>query len=227
MGGRRDAGPRAVNRPGRRAFSLHGRGNPARPAAVDAMLLLTPAKLGPVNADAPLPAPEPATLEGFLRGIEARAFRFAELGLRHREDALDAVQDAMLKMLAYRDRPASEWGPLFWSILRNRMVDVQRRGLFRLRWLLPGSTDRDGETIDWADDAPDPARRHDSREAWDRISTALRALPARQREAFTLRVLEELDVADTALIMGCSEGSVKTHLSRARDALQRQLEDFR
>ena len=191
------------------------------------MLLLTPAKLGPVNADIPTPPPEPATLEAFLRGIDARAFRFAELGLRHREDALDAVQDAMLKMLAYRDRPASEWSPLFWSILRNRMVDMQRRGLFRLRWLLPGSTDKDGEPIDWADDAPDPSRSHDSHEAWEQISRALRKLPARQREAFSLRVLEELDVADTARIMGCSEGSVKTHLSRAREALQKQLEAFR
>ncbi len=167
------------------------------------------------------------TLEDFLRGVEARAFRFAELGLRHREDALDAVQDAMLKMLGYRARPAEEWSPLFWSILRNRITDFQRRGLFRLRWLLPGSTDKDGEAIDWADDAPDPARNHDGREAWERIGAALRKLPARQREAFTLRVLEELDVADTARAMGCSEGSVKTHLSRAREALQKQLEDFR
>ena len=199
---------------------------PRRPAGAT-MLLLATAKLGPVNAETPTPPPEPATLEAFLRGIDARAFRFAELGLRHREDALDAVQDAMLKMLAYRDRPASEWSPLFWSILRNRMVDMQRRGLLRLRWLLPGSTDRDGEALDWADDAPDPSRSHDSREAWQRISAALRRLPARQREAFTLRVLEELDVADTARVMGCSEGSVKTHLSRARVALQTQLEDVR
>ncbi len=193
--------------------------------------------LDAVNAQASLPptagssaggryAPAP-TLEGFLRDIDARAFRFAELGLRHREDALDAVQDAMLKMLAYRDRPAAEWSPLFWSILRNRMVDMQRRGLLRLRWLLPGSTDRDGEALDWADDAPGPARSHDGREAWERIGAALRKLPVRQREAFTLRVLEELDVADTARAMGCSEGSVKTHLSRAREALQKQLEDFR
>ena len=89
------------------------------------------------TADAVADAPAPATLEAFLAGIDARAFRFAELGLRHREDALDAVQDAMMKMLAYRDRPASEWSPLFWSILRNRMIDMQRRGLLRLRWLLP------------------------------------------------------------------------------------------
>ena len=200
---------------------------PRRPAIWATMLLLAPAKLGPVNAEVPPPSPEPVTLEAFLRGIDARAFRFAELGLRHREDALDAVQDAMLKMLAYRDRPASEWSPLFWSILRNRMVDMQRRGLLRLRWLLPGSTDRDGEALDWADDAPDPSRCHDGREAWERIGAALRKLPARQREAFTLRVLEELDVADTARVMDCSEGSVKTHLSRARAALQKQLEDFR
>ncbi|HTL14132.1 MAG TPA: RNA polymerase sigma factor [Thermomonas sp.] len=172
--------------------------------------------------------PGPTTLEQFLAGIEGRAFRFAEVALRHRDDALDAVQDAMLKMLAYRDRPPGEWPPLFWSILRNRIVDLQRRGLLRLRWLLPGSSGADGEPLDWADETgPDPARHHDGREAWARIRQALLALPARQREAFTLRVLEDLDVAATARAMGCSEGSVKTHLSRAREALQKQLEEFR
>ena len=192
------------------------------------MLLLSPAKLGPVKTAPPAAEPDrPTTLEAFLRGIDARAFRFAELGLRHREDALDAVQEAMLKMLAYRDHPATEWSPLFWSILRNKITDMQRRSLFRLRWLLPGSTGKDGDAVDWADDTPDPSRSHDSREAWQEISNALRKLPARQREAFTLRVLEELDVAETARVMGCSEGSVKTHLSRARDALQKQLEAFR
>ncbi|GHC08238.1 RNA polymerase sigma factor [Thermomonas carbonis] len=199
-------------------------------------MLFVAAKLGQVEdalnnepepTDVVAPAALPTSLEQFLAGIDGRAFRFAELGLRHREDALDAVQDSMMKMLGYRDRPASEWSPLFWSILRNRIVDIQRRGLFRLRWLIPGSTDKDGEPIDWADDGPDPSRSHDSREAWSRISEALRTLPTRQREAFTLRVLEELDVADTARVMGCSEGSVKTHLSRAREALQRQLEEFR
>lgn len=196
------------------------------------MLLFDPAKLGRVSVEPPQddPAPEPilpSTLDAFLRGIETRAFRFAEPALRSRDDALDAVQDAMVKMLGYRDRAPSEWSPLFWSILRNRIVDMQRRNLFRLRWLAPGSSNHDGEPVDWADDSPGPSRSNDSREAWTRISAALRALPARQREAFTLRVLEELDVADTARVMGCSEGSVKTHLSRARAALQKQLEEFR
>ena len=180
---------------------------------------------------APAPAAEtdapPATLEQFLAGVSTRAFRFAELGLRHREDSLDAVQDAMTRMLGYRDRPPAEWPPLFWSVLRRRIIDLQRRRRFRLSWLGDGR-DQDGEEIDWADESiPDPARAHDGREAWTRLAEALRALPARQREAFTLRVLEELDVEDTARAMGCSPGSVKTHLFRAREALQRQLEEFR
>jgi len=195
------------------------------------MPLVDAAKLGGVRSEPrhelpSEPAP-PATLEAFLAGIDGRAFRFAEIALRHRDDALDVVQDAMMKMLGYRGRPATEWSPLFWSILRNRIIDAQRRNLFRLRWLRPGSSNDEGEPLDWADDSPDPSRANDSREAWTRISAALGKLPTRQREAFTLRVLEQLDVADTARAMGCSEGSVKTHLSRARDALQKQLEDFR
>lgn len=196
------------------------------------MLLLDPAKLGRVSVEAHQQDPGaatalPATLEEFLAGIDRRAFRFAEIALRNRDDALDAVQDAMMKMLGYRTREPAEWTPLFWSILRNRIIDAQRRGLFRLRWMLPGSSNDDGDPIDWADDGPDPSRSNDSREAWTRISAVLGRLPARQREAFTLRVLEELDVADTARAMGCSEGSVKTHLSRAREAMQKQLEEFR
>lgn len=190
--------------------------------------------LVPVSADAarldppsaPGTVPEAVSLDQFLADTGPRAFRFAELGLRHREDALDVVQEAMMKMLAYRDRPASEWPPLFWSILRSRIIDAQRRRTFRLGWLF-NAGDAGDSTPDWADDhQPDPARAHDSREAYAQFVTALRELPRRQREAFTLRVLEEFDVADTARIMGCSEGSVKTHLSRAREALQRRLEDF-
>ena len=171
------------------------------------------------------PAAVPASLDAFLAGIGPRAFRFAEAGLRHHDDALDAVQDAMMKMLVYRDRPAEEWTPLFWSILRRRIIDLQRRRGFRLKFWAPAQ-DGDGP-IDWADDSPGPARQHEQREEYARLVQALRRLPARQREAFSLRVLQELDVATTAKAMGCSEGSVKTHLSRARDALQKQLEASR
>ena len=169
---------------------------------------------------------EPQTLDAFLASVSARAFRFAELGLRHREDALDAVQDAMVKMLNSAQRPPTEWTPLFWSVLRSRIIDLQRRRTFRLKWLAPPPADDEGP-VDWADPGPDPSRTHDSREAYERLAAALQRLPARQREAFSLRVLEELDVETTARVMGCSKGSVKTHLSRARDALSKQLEDFR
>jgi RNA polymerase sigma-70 factor (ECF subfamily) len=185
----------------------------------------TPADvIDPPSAE-PVAASQDVSLDGFLANVGARAFRFAEAGLRHRDDALDAVQDAMMKMLAYRDRPAPEWTPLFWSILRSRIIDLQRRRTFRLGWLGSASGAEDA-SIDWADDSPDPSRTHDGREAYARLVVSLRELPRRQREAFTLRVLEEFDVADTARIMDCGEGSVKTHLSRARAALQKQLEDF-
>jgi hypothetical protein len=99
-----------------------------------------------------------ASIEGFLSGIGARAFRFAELGLRHREDALDAVQDAMMRMLGYRERPAADWTPLFWSILRRRMIDLQRRRAFSLRWMVPTGTRDEDASVDWKDEAPDPIR---------------------------------------------------------------------
>lgn len=191
----------------------------------DAQRQVVPVDDGAIMAVATAADEPAATLDGFLAGIGTRAFRFAETGLRHREDALDAVQDAMIKMLKYQDRPAAEWTPLFWSILRRRIIDTQRRRTFRLGWMTsPLATD--DSRLDWADHGPDPSRAHDGREAYAELADALRDLPTRQREAFTLRVLEELDVATTATVMRCSEGSVKTHLSRARTALQRRLEDF-
>ncbi|OEY99261.1 MULTISPECIES: RNA polymerase sigma factor [Stenotrophomonas] len=174
----------------------------------------------PDDADAALPV----SLDAFLAGIGPRAFRFAEAGLRQRDDALDAVQDAMLRMLAYREKPAGEWSPLFWSILRRRVVDLQRRRSFRLRFWRSSDEAGAEHDIDWADPGPGPAQAHEQRDQYAALVKALRALPARQREAFSLRVLQQLDGATTAAAMGCSEGAVKTHLSRARQALQQHLE---
>ncbi|WP_083491970.1 RNA polymerase sigma factor [Stenotrophomonas chelatiphaga] len=171
------------------------------------------------TADAP-----PASLDQFLAGVGPRAFRFAEAGLRHREDALDAVQDSLIRMLDYREKPAAEWPPLFWSILRRRVIDLQRRRRFRLPFWRD-NVDSDGEPVDWADEGPGPAEVHAEREQYDALVQALRALPPRQREAFTLRVLQDLDGATTARAMGCSEGAVKTHLARARDALRTLMEN--
>jgi RNA polymerase sigma factor (sigma-70 family) len=178
-------------------------------------------------------AEAPATLDAFLAQVERRAFRMAELQLRHREDAMDAVQDAMLRLVKhYSDKPAAEWPPLFWGILRRRVVDLQRRRKVRsivVGWL-GGGRDEDGDELPtWepADRSPGPLDRLQDRQSYADMAAAVRQLPQRQREAFMLRMLEGLDVAETADAMGCSKGSVKTHLSRAMHHLRDQLEDWR
>jgi RNA polymerase sigma factor (sigma-70 family) len=175
----------------------------------------------------------PATLDAFLAQVERRAFRMAELQLRQREDAMDAVQDAMLRLVKhYRDKPATEWSPLFWGILRRRIVDLQRRRKVRsivVGWLGGGRDDDGDELPSWepADHGPGPLDRLHDVQSYADMAAAVRQLPQRQREAFMLRMLEGLDVAETARAMGCSEGSVKTHLSRAMHHLRDQLEDWR
>ena len=175
----------------------------------------------------------PATLDAFLAQVERRAFRVAEMHLGHREDALDAVQDAMLRLVKhYRDKPAAEWTPLFWGILRRRVVDLQRRRKVRsimVGWLGGGRDDNGDELPAWepADSGPGPLDRLRDAQSYADMAAAVKRLPQRQREAFMLRVLEGLDVAETAQAMGCSEGSVKTHLSRAMHSLCDQLEDWR
>ena len=175
----------------------------------------------------------PATLDAFLAQVERRAFRMAELQLRQREDAMDAVQDAMLRLVRhYRDKPATEWAPLFWGILRRRIVDLQRRRKVRsvvVGWLGGGCDDQGDEMPVWepAEPGPGPLDRLHDAQSWADMSAAVRQLPQRQREAFMLRMLEGLDVAATARAMGCSGGSVKTHLSRAMEALRHKLEDWK
>ncbi|HEX5353840.1 MAG TPA: RNA polymerase sigma factor [Rhodanobacteraceae bacterium] len=177
--------------------------------------------------------PVASTIEAFLASVERRAWRIAEIALRDPDEALDAVQDAMLRLVKhYSGKPAEEWPPLFWGILRRRITDLQRRRTVRNRILVWSgrATGNEGEELPaWEapDMGPDPARALASRQAFAAMSAAIRALPRRQQQAFMLRVLEGLDVADTAKAMGCSDGSVKTHLSRALDALRRQLEDWR
>jgi RNA polymerase sigma-70 factor (ECF subfamily) len=170
-------------------------------------------------------------LERFLAEIERRAFRMAQVALRDPDDALDVVQDAMLKLARnYASRPAAEWRPLFYRILENGIRDLQRRRSVRKRFMtwLPGAKeDPDNEAQDplenVADSGPEIPEVLMQGQAMEKLEESLRALPARQREAFMLRNFEGLDVAETATAMGCSEGSVKTHYSRAVHTLRDQL----
>ncbi|HEY4449872.1 MAG TPA: RNA polymerase sigma factor [Steroidobacteraceae bacterium] len=172
-------------------------------------------------------------LNQFLAGVELKAFKIAQMALRHEDDALDAVQDAMLQLArAYADRPASEWKPLFYRILENRIRDMQRRRTVRGRVIawLPFRGEEDEDEPDPISQAPSPEpqplRRLELDEAVGALQKALEELPRRQQQAFMLRTLEGLDVAATAAAMGCSEGSVKTHYFRAVQALRAQLGDF-
>jgi RNA polymerase sigma-70 factor, ECF subfamily len=187
--------------------------------------------------DGPAPAAEGAVLEytreleKFLAEIERRAFRMAQVALRDPDDALDVVQDAMFKLARnYASRPSAEWRPLFYRILENGIRDLQRRRSVRKRFMtwLPGAKeDPDNEAQDpldnVADSAPAIPEKLMQGQAMERLEELLRDLPGRQREAFMLRNFEGLDVAETATAMGCSEGSVKTHYSRAVHTLRDQL----
>src|SRR5688500_7367919 len=169
-------------------------------------------------------------LDQFLASVEKRAFKIAQLGLRNDDDALDAVQDAMMKLVqSYASRHEAEWRPLFYRILTSRIHDLQRRRSVRGRIMawLPARDSEDDESSDPVEQAPSheplPDRRLELDEAIGVLEAAVAALPARQQQAFLLRNLEGLDVAQTATAMGCSEGSVKTHYFRALESLRARL----
>lgn len=170
------------------------------------------------------------TLDKFLASVERRAFQIARMALRDPDEALDIVQDAMLKLArSYGTRPSEEWRPLFYRILNNRIRDWQRRRAVRNKlfgWL-PGLQDEQGEAGDPYEAVPDqgngPGETVMLGSAMVELEQALAELPQRQREAFTLRNFEGLDVAETAVAMGCTEGSVKTHYSRAVHTLRARL----
>lgn len=171
-------------------------------------------------------------LNQFLAEVERRALRIAEIAVRDRDEAMDLVQDAMIKLVRnYAERETDEWAPLFYRILQNGIRDWHRRQLVRNRVMVwfrrPQTNDNDYDVIAAA---PDPAGRApdeelQNAEAMKSLEVAVYELPARQREAFMLRTFEGLDVAGTAVAMGCSQGSVKTHYSRAVHSLRDKLQE--
>jgi RNA polymerase sigma-70 factor (ECF subfamily) len=168
--------------------------------------------------------------------VERRAFKQAVFAVRDEQAALDIVQDAMLRLAeSYGDRSAGEWPPLFQRILQNAIRDWFRRQKVRSLWvtlfssLSPGREDDDRDPLEALEPADGPQRDDSPEDQLERAQTLeiieeeVARLPARQRQAFLLRYWEELDVAETAKAMGCSEGSVKTHCSRAAHALSAAL----
>ena len=179
----------------------------------------------------------PQEISAFLAEVERRAFKHAMFAVRDEDAALDIVQDAMLKLAErYPDKPAGELPLLFQRILQNTIHDHFRRQKVRSTWTtllsaLGRGDDKDDdfdplETLaakSASNATVEPAAQLEQRQVVGMIEAALSRLPPRQREAFLLRYWEELDVAETAAAMGCSEGSVKTHCSRAVHALAEML----
>ena len=150
----------------------------------------------------------------------------------NRDDALDIVQDAMIKLVKhYADRSEEEWGPLFYRIVQTTIRDWYRRQQVRKRLLgfIGFSHDGDEGVMEDFADAAQPAvdETVDHARAALQLDRALHRLPLRQQQVFMLRAWEGQSVADTARAMGCSEGSVKTHYSRAVHALRDLLGDYR
>jgi RNA polymerase sigma-70 factor (ECF subfamily) len=189
------------------------------------------------SALTPLPSPSPEQeLNDFLKSVERRAFKRAAYAVRNDDAALDIVQDSMIRLTqSYADRPSNEWPMLFQRILSNATLDWFRRQKVRNAVFMNigdleatvGDDDNDFDLLESLrtdqasnEGADDSASRL---ETLTQIEEEVGKLPARQREAFLMRYWEELDVAETAAAMGCSEGSVKTHCSRAVQALSKAL----
>jgi len=177
-------------------------------------------------------------LSDFLKGVEKRAFKRSVYHVRDEEAALDIVQDSMMKLAQhYGDKPASELPMLFHRILSNCTLDWFRRqktrnALFTNMSDIAHGDDREDDGFDWMQtyasneegEAAQSAEVLTQRtQLLKSIETEIQSLPARQREAFLLRYWEDMDVAETAAVMGCSEGSVKTHCFRAIQSLSKAL----
>ncbi len=174
-------------------------------------------------------------MSDFLASVERRAYKQALFAVRDDEAALDIVQDSMLKLAEkYGDKPAGELPMLFQRILQNTIRDYYRRQKVRSLWttLLSAFTPSDDddfdplETLEVEQGSYSPATPHASLEQTQVlaiIEEEVKKLPPRQREAFLMRYWEDMDIAETAAAMGCSEGSVKTHCSRATHSLATAL----
>ena len=178
-------------------------------------------------------------LSDFLKQAEKKAFKRTYYHVRDEDAALDILQDSMIKLAThYGDKPPAELPLLFQRILSNTTLDWFRRQKTRQSHFsrlsdftgADDAQDFDLLEVNSGQGAEALGELGESAEQWtgrlqtlQQIESAVMALPARQREAFLLRYWEELDVAETAAVMGCTEGSVKTHCSRAIQALHRIL----
>ncbi|MDX1450963.1 MAG: RNA polymerase sigma factor [Oleiphilaceae bacterium] len=170
-------------------------------------------------------------IERFLQSIEGRAFRMAQLATRNEADALDLVQEAMIKLVRhYAEKPAAEWRALFLKILENGILDWHRKEKLKRRIFFWRQDDRDApesehneQTPQELDVAADPADALWSEQMGEHLLQCIEALPLQQQQCFLLRSWEGLSVNETAEVMGIHPNSVKTHYFRANEKLRQAI----
>ena len=179
-----------------------------------------------------------ANIEQFFIQSEKRAFLMARLSTNDEDAALDIVQDAMIKLVSkYLNKQSHEWPPLFYRILQNKINDWHRREKLKKRWFaFTGKTKvNDADEINFnqisienahAGESKSPELQAIGQEFSQSLQSAVTQLPKRQQQAFTLRAIEQFSTKETSDIMKCSEGSVKTHYSRAMHSLRQTLKAF-
>lgn len=170
-------------------------------------------------------------MQNFLAGIEGRAFRLAQIATGNRDDALELIQETMMKLVQnYSGRSGDEWTPLFYSILQSRIRDWHRRQSVRNRFRswLPWHEEDEEDVLEQypAEASCEPSTQLENNQFMENLNRELTALPYRQQQVFLLRVWEGMDIAQTAVAMQCSESSVKTHHARALQKLRAQLENI-
>jgi RNA polymerase sigma-70 factor, ECF subfamily len=167
-------------------------------------------------------------MEAFLVSVEKRAYKSALLSTKRSADALDIVQDAMLQLVQkYSEKTAAEWPLVFQRILQNKIVDWHRSQSKAKRWFWQAPLEDENETEDWIAQIEGPEKNPleilEKAKDMEIISKIVESLPIRQRQAFLLRAWEGFDTRATAVAMGCSEGSVKTHYFRALESMRAAL----
>jgi len=169
-------------------------------------------------------------LDAFLAEHERRAYRMAHISTGCKDEALDVVQDAMIAFVQkYADKDEADWRPLFFRVLRSKIVDLHRRRKVRSAVMRFFTRDEEGKDIELevtASPAGNPEQLLKAQSALVALEAALQALPVKQQQTVMLRAWEGLDTRDTAIAMGVSQGSVKTHYSRGMAKLKRVLGEY-
>lgn len=172
------------------------------------------------------------SIDAFLESVEKKAYVIAYSACKDQQTALDIVQDAMFKMVkSYAGKPSEQWTPLFFRVLQNRITDQHRkRGVGRLMQWFGTQSSEENDSVDVVDQLPSqnlsPDQLANSEQLNDAMGSALSGLSPQQQQVVMLRLWQGLSVSETAQAMKISEGTVKTHLSRATQQLRGQLKEY-